>query len=151
MNLLYILFTFVTLVLAIDPDNQSITSTFNAHDVQSFRDDLFTRLHDLQNQLEVLNLDITPVEFCTMHSVTWFPSLPVWLESDIRVTDRLGTLVVRSLDEIDEIIRLLHEYELTLATRSVNLLPFRLQIDGARYRRQIAKQSQYVLQRNHIF
>lgn len=123
-------------------DNLSVVSTYNAEDVRNFREDLFSQLEHLQNTLVRLELDFTSITVCIAKTPIWFPAIPVWLEGDTLMTDRLGAVVVKSLDEVETITGYLDQAAIATAIRRIDLLPYRLEIDGLRYRRRIAKRFQ---------
>ena len=126
-------------VVTPDGDEISLVSTYNAQDVRHFRQDLTTQLGHLRDVLAHLELEFEGITMCLNHLNTWFPSIPIWLESHLVTTDKLGTFIVRSLDEIDRIIRLLDAQDIDQGVSRADMLSFRLMIDGARYRRLIAR------------
>ena len=125
-------------------DSNSVVSTYNAHDVQNFRRDLFTQLDNLRTMMANLELDFTTLNVCITKAPIWFPSIPVWLEGNSHAMDKLGSLIVKSLDEIDYTVHRIDQGDISSAVRRVDLLFYRLQIDGARYRRRIARRFQRI-------
>lgn len=112
---------------------------YSADDVNSFCEDLQTALRRLDIQLTSYELDSSTIATCLRRLPSWFPSVPIWLETDIAMTDRLGALVVKSLTEVERILTILEQHHYAIAIRRVDLLFYRLQIDGTRYCRLIAR------------